>query len=85
MEPERKADRRWSDERIDDFALLVRKNDERLDNIQNLLAAHDLQLVEIERERRMRLETRQSARLAFGSVIFGQIATIVALIITRIH
>lgn len=76
---------RWSDDRLDDLARIVARNDERLDHVQNIVAAHDLHMVEIERERRSRLEQRFSFRLAMLTVSLGQIGTIIAVILTRIH
>lgn len=72
---------RWSDERLDDMAATVKHNDERLDATQNLLAAHDLQLIEMVKEREAKKGRQFDMRVAVAVVFVGQLGTIVTLIL----
>lgn len=79
------GDRRsaWQDERIDDLAKLVHENSKTLDATRNVVAAHDLQLIELDRARRAKSEHGFALQLAAASVFIGQLATIVTLILTH--
>lgn len=73
---------RWTDDRIDDLHALVHQNDKRLDADETLLAAHDLVILENQREHKLRSERRFQIWLMFVGIMLGQAATIAALIVT---
>lgn len=75
---ERDHERRskWQDERLDDLADLARGNDRRLDTLQNLVAVHDLQLIEMKREQTARTEHRFQVNLMLLAVLLTSIGTL---------
>lgn len=74
---------RWTDDRLDDMAKTIEKHDNRLDSTQNLLAAHDLQLLEMQRAERTKGERHFALYLLGVSIVAGQIAQIVTLILAH--
>lgn len=78
--PERRS--KWQDERIDDLATLARGNATRLDTLQNLVAVHDIQLIELKRDISTREDHRWSLQLMLFGVLITSIATLGASIIT---
>jgi len=71
---------RWTDERLDDMARTLEKLEDREGATQNLVAAHDLQLLEIEREKRTKGEHRWALYLVAASVALGELAQILVAI-----
>lgn len=74
---------RWSDDRLDDLARTVEKNSGRQDATQNLVAALDLKVTEMERERRLGQDHRFSIRLMLGGLLIGQAGEILMFLINR--
>ena len=66
------------------MAKLLEKNDNRLDATQNLVAALDLKVTEIERSRRLDSERGFAVRLTVGSLLATQLATLI-LILIKLH
>lgn len=76
---------RWQDERIDDLATLARANQTRLDTLQNLVAVHDIQLIELKRDLTARTEHRWQMQLTLLAVLLTSIGTLVATVISLYH
>lgn len=76
--PRDRRETRWSDDRLDDLARLAEKSDERLDALQNLVAAHDLQLI----SSRTTSEHTFTMRVAIISAILVFVLTEIGTLIT---
>jgi hypothetical protein len=76
---------RWQDDRIDDLASLARSSDHRLDSLQNLVAVHDIQLTEIQRDKVARANHGLQWRLMLAGVVLTLLASLVTTYITIQH
>ena len=76
---------KWQDERIDDLATLSRTNATRLDTLQNLVAVHDIQLIELKRDISAREDHRWQLQLTLFAVLLTSIGTLAASIISVVY
>lgn len=72
---------KWQDERLDDLADLARGSATRLDTLQNLVAVHDIQLIELKRDIATREDHRWSLQLMLLGVLLTSIGTLVVAIL----
>jgi len=76
---------KWQDERLDDLADLVRADNLRLDTLQNLVAVHDIQLIELKRDVSTREDHRWQLQLMLFAVLLTSIGTLAVNIVTALH
>lgn len=76
---------KWQDERIDDLADLVRADNLRLDTLQNLVAVHDIQLIELKRDTAAREDHRWQLQLMLFAVLMTSVGDLVVNVLSSIH
>lgn len=73
---------RWNDDRLDDMARTLEKLETESQSTRNLVAVHDLQIMEIVREKKQKSDHGFEVRLMLAATLLGQLGTIIALVLT---